>query len=519
MRWLAAAAVVALVCLVAYWAVAPRRALAQYRASLEAQGARLTIEECVPSLVPDHHHAALRFLAAAQALPRIPSEGRLILIPPPTMRMVAPGKAIAGWAQPTITDGKSTYTWEELAGWVQQAGPQLRAIREASQADAFHWNLDWSQGMMMLLPHLVPVKSTAEWLLTEAATALREGRLDDAIEAQVTQLRVVHGLREDGLLIGQLVRIAIAAIAWNGLWELLQAPGWTDAQLARLQEAWEGVEFVEAMVFGLETERALGLYEYGRVRQSPALLRQYLDQDFLTALGLGGGLSGAPEEDESLLNQALDWVGDTFTKMQHGARAMLWATFESHADERFYLEMMERMLQEARERAEAVPAAAGQPVSFVGGVGFVPSLGADFENRAERHLLASMVLPPLDRAFEKAFLMQAQRELARAAIALQRHRLEHGRFPESLEDLAPRFLSGVPTDWMDGAPLRYRLGEDGGFTLYSVGRDGKDDGGDPRNPIPAATSFSPHSARDFVWPAVATAEEIEGFWAQPPRNR
>ena len=517
MRWLAAAAVVALVSWVTYWAVGPRRALVQYRASLEAQGARLTIEECVPPLVPDHHHAALRFLAAAQAFPRVTLEGRSLLIPPPTMRMVAPGKAIAGWAQPTITDGKSTYTWEELAGWVQEAGPQLLVIREAAQADAFHWDLDWSQGMMMLLPHLAPVKSTAQWLLAEAAAALREGRLDDALEAQVTQLRVVHNLREEGLLIGQLVRIAIAAIAWNGLWELLQAPGWTDARLARLQEAWEGVEFVEAMVFGLETERALGLYEYGRVRQSPALLSQYLDQDLLTALGLGGGLSGAPPEDESLLNQALHWVGDTFTKTRHGARAMLWATFESYADERFYLEMLERWLQEARERAEAVPAAAGQPVGFVSGAGFVPSLGVDGESRAERHLLASMVLPSLDRAFEKAFLMQAQRELARAAIALQRYRLEHGRFPESLGDLVPRFLNGAPTDWMDGAALRYRLGEDGGFTLYSVGRDGKDDGGDPRNPNPAATSFSPHSARDFVWPAVATAEEIAAFEASSKR--
>jgi hypothetical protein len=42
-----------------------------------------------------------------------------------------------------------------------------------------------------------------------------------------------------------------------------------------------------------------------------------------------------------------------------------------------------------------------------------------------------------------------------------------------------RFVPEVPRDWMNGAPLRYRPNDDGTFTLYSVGMDRKDDGGDP----------------------------------------
>jgi len=129
-------------------------------------------------------------------------------------------------------------------------------------------------------------------------------------------------------------------------------------------------------------------------------------------------------------------------------------------------------------------------------------------------LLASRVVISLDRAFEKAFLLQTQRELARTAIALHRYRLEHGRFAESLEDLVPRFLAEVPCDWMDGLPLRYRRDDDDGFTLYSVGRDGKDDGGDPSLVNPKVSSYGLQAGRDFVWPEVATAEEIAAFWVR-----
>jgi hypothetical protein len=70
-----------------------------------------------------------------------------------------------------------------------------------------------------------------------------------------------------------------------------------------------------------------------------------------------------------------------------------------------------------------------------------------------------------------------------AAIALRRFQLRHGQLPPSLEALVPEFLPAVPYDCMVGQPLRYRLKADGGYVLYSVGEDGKDDGGDPSGGI------------------------------------
>ena len=65
---------------------------------------------------------------------------------------------------------------------------------------------------------------------------------------------------------------------------------------------------------------------------------------------------------------------------------------------------------------------------------------------------------------------------AAAAVAVVRYRLSHGKYPARLEDCVPEFLAAVPTDPCDGQPIRMKALE-GGMILYSVGSDGKDDGG------------------------------------------
>jgi hypothetical protein len=64
------------------------------------------------------------------------------------------------------------------------------------------------------------------------------------------------------------------------------------------------------------------------------------------------------------------------------------------------------------------------------------------------------------------------------AVALERYRLAHGRFPEKLGELTPTYLAAIPRDLFDGNPLRYRL-VDGKPVVYSIGIDGDDDGGRP----------------------------------------
>jgi hypothetical protein len=79
---------------------------------------------------------------------------------------------------------------------------------------------------------------------------------------------------------------------------------------------------------------------------------------------------------------------------------------------------------------------------------------------------------------------------------------------------------------MTDQPLHYRLKADRKFILYSVGDDGRDDGGNPTSGLSAGMA-NPFAYRlwdgaDAVWPTAATLEEIQAQelkWATPGKSR
>jgi hypothetical protein len=72
------------------------------------------------------------------------------------------------------------------------------------------------------------------------------------------------------------------------------------------------------------------------------------------------------------------------------------------------------------------------------------------------------------------------------ALATERYRNHHRKWPDTLAALVPTYLSAVPLDPFDGAPLRYRKTADG-VIIYSVSTDGVDNGGNIDHANPSAT--------------------------------
>ena len=120
------------------------------------------------------------------------------------------------------------------------------------------------------------------------------------------------------------------------------------------------------------------------------------------------------------------------------------------------------------------------------------------------NLFARLLLPELGNYAISAAHGQNSVNMARVAVALERYRLAHGEYPESLDALAPRFIAKVPHDVIGGQPLKYRRTSDGQFVLYSVGWNEKDDGGvvvlqqgfQPREESPQGVDIS---QGDWVW--------------------
>ena len=66
---------------------------------------------------------------------------------------------------------------------------------------------------------------------------------------------------------------------------------------------------------------------------------------------------------------------------------------------------------------------------------------------------------------------------SRIAVAIERYRRTHGEsLPAGLTDLVPNYLAELPEDPLTGKPLLYRIDADA-YLVYSVGSNGKDDGG------------------------------------------
>jgi hypothetical protein len=70
--------------------------------------------------------------------------------------------------------------------------------------------------------------------------------------------------------------------------------------------------------------------------------------------------------------------------------------------------------------------------------------------------------------------------LLEVALAVRGELPEHGRYVARLSDVSRRWLASVPCDTWD-QPIIYRL-QSGRPIVYSVGPDGKDDGGTPADP-------------------------------------
>ena len=123
-------------------------------------------------------------------------------------------------------------------------------------------------------------------------------------------------------------------------------------------------------------------------------------------------------------------------------------------------------------------------------------------------------------ALRKTVTIKTLRTIVITAIALKRYELRHHQLPDTLGELVPEFLRSVPTDYMNGQPLRYRRNPDGTFLLYSVGENGKDDGGNPalEQGVESSNYYWQNShALDWVWPQPATPEEIQNYYAHPPK--
>lgn len=98
-------------------------------------------------------------------------------------------------------------------------------------------------------------------------------------------------------------------------------------------------------------------------------------------------------------------------------------------------------------------------------------------NRHVGNQLLREILPAIRSASDTEFRAHVRRDLTIIALALAEYQREHGNYPETLDDLSPKYLKTIPKDRFTEKPLRYQR-QEAGFLLYSLGANGTDDKGE-----------------------------------------
>jgi hypothetical protein len=474
-----------------------RVSLARYRRALLAQGEILSpLQLNQPSTNGDNGApevlAAIRELKAGSVLPTNYSTG---------MKWTPSGRAIVSFREEEWVENKMTNNWDQLDADLEPNEATLARIQVALEKPLLVNPLDLEQGAKLLVPHLAPVKSLTYWFRAGSQLALHNGQTHSALEQLVAEIRLPRMLAEDRILISELVRIAICGIARNGVWEALQADGWKDEDLAVLQKAWEEQHFIPGMVRALQGELVYGQTTFEMMRKSNADAVQmiygmeiYLSSETFERSWWERTLRELPAGDNIAV----------FLKEQVYCR--LWRYVWLDMNERHFLEQTQRLLQIARKAAVEKSFSTVQPAIMA--LEQERSAGNCYDRLRYPGPSVDFGLP---KAVSRAIRAETERSITICAIALKRYLLERGAPPPQLEELVPRFISAVPIDPMDGKSMKYQTNRDGSFTLYSVGMDGKDEGG-ALTLVSSKTSLkNSWDRKDFVWPSPALPNEVQEY--------
>ncbi|HUC86427.1 MAG TPA: hypothetical protein VL970_14630 [Candidatus Acidoferrales bacterium] len=421
------------------------------------------------------------------------------------MQMVAPGRAKICWKQPEVRGDDFTNSWDQYRDYVEADRPAVALLHQVLERPRLDFQLDYTLGARLPLPHLASMKRAAMKLEAASLLNLHDGDTGAAATNILTMLALVQRDYRDDLIIGHLVRVAITAVAVAPTWELLQTTNVSEAALASMQNGWQQLNFLKDAEKTISLERAWVSDVIQKYRASHEHFKELAGG----ALAMSASSSGGPSGWESLTDGP-----------RYAVAEIMWRCSWSYSQE-LELDKRDQIILETLRTMQT-----NHSQFYAGDYDAMAirllSLGG---TNISGTLFHSLEIPDFQDDFDwntssmirKTLRIETARRLVVTAIALKRFQLKRGKLPEKLGELAPEFLPSVPIDPFDGKPLKYHPNDHDTFLLYSVGEDGTDDGGDAGSPSSGTAGWYWLRARDWVWPQPATPAEVQFFYEHPPK--
>jgi len=426
---IAAFSVAGLLLLVVAWAIwlhVEKSRVAEIQAEMRAEGLPMTAADLEPAPLAETDNAAPLLERAAELFKELKKrEGWIDAVPAPGTKGE---RNLTNFDEAKLARLRQQMAWPET----QEA---LRLLREAATKPGARFHRDVTKGPAMELGPVTEFIVAARLLGVAAWLHARDGDVAGAAMDLEAASRLGGLAGRSPVLIDWLVAVALDSLAvsmTSGVVAELPPPALDDPVWDRLSAFWGERErgMQAGLVHAFDGERVLaGGWIFERMLGQPGAFAD-----------LWKSASGGNDE------------MDKGAALSLAVYAHPWSPL-LHADHAAYLQFMQDVRRSVEEGDVGGNAAAGIPKSA---------------------LFTRLAAPALDNIPLRSREIAAQLQLGQVGLALERWRAEHGSYPETLAAL--RLPESDTTDPFNGQPFLYRVEEDG-VLLYSVGKNGKDDGG------------------------------------------
>jgi hypothetical protein len=342
----------------------------------------------------------------------------------------------------------------EKAQVVEQNSQALKRLREGFRHECL---VPRVPAATPLFPDYSRFRSLARLLRVEGRVRADRDDWAGALDSNLDSVQLGIDIERGAPMIGMLVGVAVRAMGDREAWE--HARHLSAAQLRRAGRRFEMIlrrssSYVDVLV----TEKQYGEESLVEMFRKPNWRRTFYGEMFSAG-------AGTPPAQGFDLSQ-IDWEEVKTTLSLY--------TVSNH-----------RIMRNHRLYADQLIARARLPY----GTAPVPEPPKD--------PVSQLTLGVFDSADKTSAKQHALDGLLLLRLALQAHRLERGRFPTSLQGLVPDYLGKLPLDpFGRDVPPSYVL-KGSAYVLYSLGPDGKDDGG---KPVEDVTKAKNSRARHQVMP-------------------
>jgi len=284
---------------------------------------------------------------------------------------------------------------------------------------------DW---VSTLMPHVQKYRTAFMMCRIQTWLALHDGKMQEAGEMLRRQMTLVASMGDQPSLIGQLVRIAGGAISRADLERILGQGEVPEPLLAELQPMFEAESRYPFFSVGIRGERA-GCHH---------LMTNLHNGSLTTGVVMGGGTAG-------MMERFQNWRQKQHMPKNHAFMI------------RFYNRCIEIGKLPSWEQVEAMKAVTMPP-------------------QESEWVFAGLLLPASEKIHQSEMRQESWLKCASVAIACERYRMKHKRWPTNVSELVPEFCESVPLDTYTGKPLMLRVVKEG-LLVYSTGPDLVDDNG------------------------------------------